>query len=46
MVNGRKYSRLVSCLNELKMAFKFEELKVWQKALEFSNEIDLIIEDL
>src|SRR3954462_13729524 len=24
------------------MAFRFEELKVWQKALEFSNEIDLI----
>jgi four helix bundle protein len=24
------------------MAFRFEELKVWQKALELSNEIDLI----
>lgn len=24
------------------MAFKFEELKVWQRALELSNEVDLL----
>jgi four helix bundle protein len=27
------------------MAFRFEELKVWQKALQLSNEIDLLTEN-
>ena len=27
------------------MAFKFEELKVWQKALELSNEIDIMAKE-
>lgn len=25
------------------MAFRFEELKVWQNALDLSNEIDLLV---
>ncbi|MBS4063978.1 MAG: four helix bundle protein [Chitinophagaceae bacterium] len=38
-------SWLVTCnfkLKKIPMAFRFEELKVWQMALDLSNEIDLL----
>ncbi len=32
----------INCHKEYKMAFRFEDLKIWHKALELANQVDIL----